>query len=83
MSSLVMKEASQNDQIHCYVIENADHFSVLAPLTRLAAEKILADTGAEPAISITQEELDQAMEQEIPLPWAVLEYHRAGVSPLI
>ena len=71
-----MKEASQNDQIHCYVIENADHFSVLAPLTRLAAEKILADTGAEPAISITQEELDQAMEQEIPLPVPVMTKRR-------
>lgn len=65
-----MEQASQNDKIHCYVIDGADHFSVLAPLTRLAAEKILADTGAEPDISITQEELDSAMAQEpvVPMP---------------
>ena len=65
-----MEQASQNDKIHCYVIDGADHFSVLAPLTRLAAEKILADTGAEPNISITQEELDSAMAQEpvVPMP---------------
>lgn len=66
-----MEEASENDNLHCYVIEGADHFSVLAPATRVAAQKILEDTGDECSISITQEELDAAMEQgmtEIPAP---------------
>ena len=59
-----MLEASENDKLHGYVIEGADHFSTLAPLTRVVAQKILEDTGAEPAIAITQEELDAAMTQE-------------------
>ena len=65
-----MLQASDNDKISGYVIEGADHFSVLAPITRVLAQKILADTGAEPNISITQEELDSAMAQEpsVPLP---------------
>jgi len=65
-----MAQSSTNDNIHCYVLQGEDHFSVLAPLTRLAAQKILADTGAEANISITQSELEAAMKQEpvIPLP---------------
>lgn len=65
-----MLQATQNDKIQGYVIEGADHFSVLAPTTRLVAQKILEDTGAEPNISLTQEELDAAMAQPpvAPLP---------------
>ncbi|MDE7478802.1 MAG: prolyl oligopeptidase family serine peptidase [Lachnospiraceae bacterium] len=65
-----IEKTSENDNIHCYIIEGQDHFSVLAPLTRVVAQKILADTGAACTISITQEELEQAMKQEpeIPLP---------------
>lgn len=71
-----MLKVSQNDNIHGYVIEDADHFSVLGPLTRVVAGKILEDTGAEPNISITQTELEAAMEQEMPVPMPVMtEYH--------
>ncbi|MDE7202902.1 MAG: prolyl oligopeptidase family serine peptidase [Lachnospiraceae bacterium] len=65
-----IERTSQNENIHCYIMEGQDHFSVLAPLTRVLAQKILADTGTECNISITQEELDAAMKQEpeIPLP---------------
>ena len=65
-----MQQATDNENIHGYVIEGADHFSTLAPLTRLAAEKILADTGESCSISITQDELDAAMakEPEVPVP---------------
>lgn len=65
-----MLQATDNDKVSGYVIEGADHFSVLAPLTRVVARKILADTGAQSNISITQEELDTAMAQEpsVPLP---------------
>lgn len=65
-----MLQASENDKISGYILEDADHFSVLAPITRVVAQKILADTGAEPNITITQEELDAAMAQEpsVPLP---------------
>lgn len=67
-----MLQASKNDKINGYVIEDADHFSVLAPITRVLAQKILADTGAEPNISITQEELDAAMAQEPSIPMPVM-----------
>lgn len=62
-----MEEACENENVHCYVVEGADHFSVLAPCTRLAAQKILGDTGAEPAINITAQELEEAMKEEPPL----------------
>ncbi len=71
-----MLQASQNDNIHGFVIEDADHFSVLAPLTRLFAQKILTDTGEEPNISVTQEELDEAMKQEPSIPIPVMTSHR-------
>ncbi len=67
-----IQEASENENIHCYVLDGADHFSTLAPITRLLAEKILADTGAEPGISITQEELQTAMEGEPVIPAPVM-----------
>ena len=67
-----MEAATQNENFHCYVIDDADHFSVLAPVTRMLAQKILADTGAEPNISITQEELDAAMVQEPAIPVPVM-----------
>lgn len=70
-----IERASKNENIHCYVMDDADHFSVLAPLTRVVAQKILADTGAEPNISITQEELDAAMKMEPEIPMPVMEQH--------
>ena len=65
-----IEKASNNDNIHCYVVDGTDHWGVLGPITPLLAQKILADTGAEPNISITPEELAAAMKQEpsIPLP---------------
>ena len=65
-----IQRAADNENINCYIVEGADHFSVLAPITRLLADKILEDTGAEPSITVTQEELDDAMNQEpvVPLP---------------
>ncbi|MDE6362954.1 MAG: prolyl oligopeptidase family serine peptidase [Lachnospiraceae bacterium] len=70
-----IERASKNENIHCYIVEDADHFSVLAPLTRVVAQKIVADTGAEPNISITQEELDAAMKMEPAIPMPVMERH--------
>ena len=67
-----MEAATENENLHGYVMENADHFSVLAPITRVLAQKILADTGAEPNISITQEELETAMAQEPVAPVPVM-----------
>lgn len=77
-----IERTSKNDSIHCYVVEDADHFSVLAPLTRVAAQKILADTGAESNISITQEELDAAMKMEPEIPMPVMEQHTIETETL-
>lgn len=74
-----IERTSKNDNIHCYVIEGQDHFSVLAPLTRVVAQKIIADTGTEPNITITQEELDTAMKQEPEIPMPVMEQHTIEV----
>ena len=65
-----IQNATDNENIHCFVLEGEDHFSPLAPITRLLAQKVLADTGAECNIALTQQELEQAMDSqpEIPLP---------------
>lgn len=67
-----MEQAYQGGNAHYFVVENADHFSVLAPATRLVAQKILEDTSDVPNISITMEELDEAMKQEPPVPVPVM-----------
>lgn len=58
-----IKRKSRNENIYCYVVDDADHFSILAPITRLVAQKILEDTGAESNIAFTEEELVNAMNQ--------------------
>lgn len=67
-----IKKASKNDNIHCYIVEDADHFSVLGPITPLIAQKIVADTGKKPNISITDKELASAMKQNPPVPMPVM-----------
>lgn len=67
-----IQEATENENIHCYIMEGADHFSTLAPLTRLVADKILADTSETVNISVTQEELDMAMQAEPVIPTPVM-----------
>ena len=70
-----IESTSQNDQISCYLIDGADHFAALAPVTKLLAEKILADTGSQCSISLTMEELEQAMAQEPPTPLPLMMPH--------
>lgn len=59
-----MAEKSTNENLHFYVIDGADHFDPLAPVTRLLAQKILADTGESVTITLTDEEIQEAMAQE-------------------
>jgi acetyl esterase/lipase len=54
----LMKETSKNAQVHFFSVAGANHFSILAPTTRLLAEKILADTGEQCNISLTNQELN-------------------------
>lgn len=67
-----IQEKSANEAISCYIVDGADHFSVLAPITELLAQKILSDTGEEINISITQEELHKAMEAPPKAPMPVM-----------
>lgn len=67
-----IQEKSENEHISCYIIDGADHFSALAPVTELVAQKILNDTGEKTNISITQEELKEAMEQEPKIPMPIM-----------
>lgn len=59
-----IRNKSGNKNINCYIVNEADHFSVLAPVTNLLAEKILNDTGDKTNISITHKELQNAMKQK-------------------
>lgn len=79
-----MERSYQSDSLHYFVVEDADHFSVLAPATEVVAEKILADTGEEVNIDITWGELDEAMKRgrtKMPSPVMTKRYiEAAGVT---
>lgn len=62
-NALAIKAKSKNENISCFVLEDADHFSTLAPVTELLAQKILKDTGEKTNITLTQAELETAMKQ--------------------
>lgn len=51
-----LESASRNPAVHFLTLQGADHFSTLAPMTRLIAEQILKDNG--PATSIAFSEAD-------------------------
>ncbi|MBP87082.1 MAG: peptidase [Planctomycetaceae bacterium] len=54
-----MRRASDNPQLHFHAVHRADHFSILAPMTTLVAEKIQQDTGFTCSIQFTDRELGQ------------------------
>jgi acetyl esterase/lipase len=51
-----MRTASNNPNLRFLAVEGADHFSILAPTTKLLATKILADQGETTSITITDDE---------------------------
>ncbi len=59
-----MEKASKNENIHFNIVEGADHFSYIAPITQLIADEINADTGETCSIEITDEEIATAYSQE-------------------
>lgn len=67
-----IENKSQNPNISCYLIDGADHFTDLAPVTGLVAQKILADTGEETNITISSQELQDAMKEEPITPMPVM-----------
>lgn len=58
-----MQNQTSNENISFHVVDNADHFSVLAPITEMLAQKILKDTGEKSNITLTDKELEEAMAQ--------------------
>jgi acetyl esterase/lipase len=53
-----MAEASENPLIHFHPIPGANHYSTLAPMTRLIAGKILHDQGTTTAITFSDQEIN-------------------------
>jgi acetyl esterase/lipase len=54
-----LQRASKNPKVNFYEIKNTDHFSVLAPVNTLIAQKILADTSPECLIEFALVELNK------------------------
>jgi dienelactone hydrolase len=51
--------ASHNPLVHLYAVRGANHFSILAPATRLLAARILQDDGAAAGFALTEQELNR------------------------
>jgi dienelactone hydrolase len=52
-----MARSSTNPNAHFVAVRGASHFSILAPVTRLIADKVLADNGPASKLTFTEEEL--------------------------
>ena len=57
----VLARANSNAFIHFQPVPGGNHFSIIRPVTRLIAKKILEDTGVSPKIGISDEELIEAL----------------------
>jgi dienelactone hydrolase len=57
----IFQELSTNSNLHVYRVDGTSHFSVLAPVNRLLAQKVLGDTGPTCNIAITDDELRTAV----------------------
>ncbi|MFO0810061.1 MAG: prolyl oligopeptidase family serine peptidase [Gemmataceae bacterium] len=54
-----MKRISTNPNVHFYPVKGATHFSILFPVNKLLAEKVLQDTGPATNIAFTDDELNR------------------------
>jgi acetyl esterase/lipase len=54
-----MARVSKSEKVHFYPVEGANHFNLLAPVTRLIAERVLRDDGAACNLDFTAAELDR------------------------
>lgn len=62
MSSVqLMARICKNPSVHFHPVQGADHFSILSPVTRLIAKKIMSDGGSAPNIGFTERELQEAL----------------------
>lgn len=58
-----MRTRNRNPRIAFHEVKGASHFSVLAPLNALLARKILADTGPASSITLSAQEIQDALGQ--------------------
>jgi dienelactone hydrolase len=56
-----MKRGNTNPKVSFVTVRRGDHFSVLAPLNRLIAQKIVADTGPACGITLTEDDANRAV----------------------
>jgi pimeloyl-ACP methyl ester carboxylesterase len=56
-----LARANRNPFIHFHPVPGGDHFSILRPITRLIANKIIADNGPTPNLAFTDADLAEAM----------------------
>jgi dipeptidyl aminopeptidase/acylaminoacyl peptidase len=54
-----MARTSTNDKVRFVPVKGATHFSILAPTTRLIAEKVLRDDGQASNLTITEDEVNK------------------------
>jgi acetyl esterase/lipase len=57
----MMAAASHSPALHAFAVTGVSHFSILSPVTRLIAAKIVGDVGRSTNIEFSQEELDAAV----------------------
>jgi dipeptidyl aminopeptidase/acylaminoacyl peptidase len=55
----VMTRICTNPKVHFHPVRGANHFSILAPTTRLIVSKVLGDKGPATDITFTEEELNR------------------------
>jgi dienelactone hydrolase len=60
-----MGRASTNPAVHFLSVRGANHFSILAPVTRLIADKILRDDGPATNISFTEDEVNKLFTRQV------------------
>jgi alpha/beta superfamily hydrolase len=56
----IKSAGSQNARLRCLEVRGADHFSVLAPVTAIIAQKIVQDTGPSCSIQLQDSELSRS-----------------------
>ncbi len=56
-----MNLASRNPQLHFVAVDGADHFSVLAPMNRLIARRIIEDTGPDTILAFPEDAVREAL----------------------
>ena len=57
-SLYAMQRASRNPLIQFHAIANGDHFTIIAPLSKMIGKKIMKDSGAELKMAFSEAELD-------------------------